>query len=116
MKKFAILLAVVMAAVFSAGVIVAADAPEKITIKAIQKEKPPVEFGHKAHADKIGKCAECHHKDEAGKEQKCSGCHKPKMEKEKESFKKVMHTKCRDCHKKDAAKKAPTKCEGCHKK
>jgi cytochrome c553 len=114
MKKFATLLAVLMVAVFSAGVLVAADAPEKITIKVIQKEKAPVEFGHKAHADKIGKCAECHHKDEAGKEQKCSGCHKAKMEKEKESFKEVMHTKCRGCHKKE--KKGPEKCEGCHPK
>jgi uncharacterized paraquat-inducible protein A len=114
MKKFATLLAVVMVAVFSAGVIVAADAPGKVTIKEIQKSKPPVEFSHKAHADKIGKCAECHHKDEAGKEQKCSGCHKAKMEKEKESFKEVMHTKCKGCHAKD--KKGPTKCDDCHKK
>lgn len=116
MKKFAMLMAVVMVAVFSAGVLVAADAPEKIVIKAIQKEKPAVTFAHKAHADKAEKCAACHHKDEAGKEQKCSNCHKAKMEKEKESFKEVMHAKCRDCHKKDAAKKAPTKCDGCHKK
>jgi uncharacterized paraquat-inducible protein A len=114
MKKFATLLAVVMVAVFSAGVIVAADAPEKITIKEVQKTKPPVVFAHKAHADKIGKCATCHHKDEAGKEQKCSGCHKAKMEKEKESFKEVMHTSCKGCHQKE--KKGPTKCDDCHKK
>jgi len=116
MKKFAMLMAVIMAAVLSAGVLVAADAPEKIVIKTIQKDKPAVTFTHKAHAEKAGKCAVCHHKDEAGKEQKCSGCHKAKMEKEKESFKEVMHTKCKDCHAKDAAKKAPTKCDGCHKK
>ena len=116
MKKFATLLAVLMVAVFSAGVLVAADAPEKIVIKEVQKAKPPVTLSHKAHADRIGKCAECHHKDAAGKEQKCSNCHKAKMEKEKESFKEVMHAKCRECHKKDATKKAPTKCDGCHKK
>ncbi|MFA6147202.1 MAG: cytochrome c3 family protein [bacterium] len=116
MKKFAMLMAVVMVAVFSASVLVAADAPGKVVIKEIQKTKPAVAFNHKAHADKAGKCAECHHKDAAGKEQKCSSCHKAKMEKEKESFKEVMHTKCKDCHKKDATKKAPTKCDGCHKK
>jgi len=118
MKKFAMLMAVVMVAVFSASVIVAADAPEKIVIKEIQKSKPAVTFSHKAHADKIGKCAECHHKDAAGKEQKCSGCHKAQMEKgkEKESFKEVMHTKCKGCHSKDETKKAPTKCDGCHLK
>src|SRR4030042_1791896 len=97
MKKFATLLAVLMVAVFSAGVLVAADAPEKVVIKEIQKTKPAVPLTHKAHAEKIGKCAECHHKDEAGKEQKCSGCHKAKMEKEKESFKEVMHTQCKGC-------------------
>jgi len=38
------------------------------------------------------------------------------MEKEKESFKVAMHTRCKECHKKDATKKAPTKCDGCHQK
>ena len=83
-------------------------------LKEIQKTKPPVAFSHKVHADKVGKCAECHHKDEAGKEQKCSGCHKAKMEKEKESFKEAMHTQCKGCHQKE--KKGPTKCDDCHKK
>ena len=114
MKRFAMLMAVVMVAVFSASVIVAADAPEKIVIKEIQKSKPAVTLNHKAHAEKVGKCAECHHKGEAGKEQKCSECHKAKMEKEKESFKEAMHTSCKGCHQK--GKKGPTKCDDCHKK
>jgi len=114
MKKFMMLMAVVMVAVFSAGVIVAADAPAKVTVKDVQKTKSAVTFDHKAHADRIKNCAECHHKDAAGKEQKCSGCHKAKMEKEKESFKEVMHTKCKGCHQK--GKKGPTKCDDCHKK
>ena len=116
MKKFAMLMAIVMVAVFSAGVIVAADAPEKIVIKEIQKTKPAVTFSHKAHADKIGKCAECHHKNEAGKEQKCSECHKAKKTGDAPEFKEAMHGKCKGCHSKDATKKAPTKCDGCHKK
>ena len=114
MKKFVMLMAVVMAAVFSASLIVAADAPEKVTIKDVQKSKSAVAFPHKSHADRIKNCAECHHKDAAGKEQKCSGCHKAKMEKEKESFKEAMHTNCKGCHQK--GKKGPTKCDDCHKK
>ncbi|HEX9205362.1 MAG TPA: cytochrome c3 family protein [Candidatus Deferrimicrobiaceae bacterium] len=114
MRKFATLLAVVMVAVFSAGVIVAADAPEKITIKEIQKTKAPVQFSHKVHADKIGKCQECHHKDAAGKEQKCSTCHKAKKEGDAVEYKEAMHGKCKGCHQKE--KKGPTKCDDCHKK
>ena len=116
MKRFAMLMAVVMVAVFSAGVIVAADAPEKVTVKDVQKSKPAVTFSHKAHADKIGKCAECHHKDAAGKEQKCFACHKAEKKGDAVALKDAMHTKCKDCHAKDATKKAPTKCDGCHKK
>jgi len=110
------LMAVVMVAVFSAGVIVAADAPEKITIKEVQKSKPAVTFNHKAHGDRIKNCAECHHKDAAGKEQKCFTCHKAEKAGPAASLKDVMHAKCKDCHAKDASKKAPTKCDGCHKK
>jgi hypothetical protein len=116
MKKFAMLLAVVMLGVFSASVIVAADAPEKITIKEVQKSKPAVTFNHKAHGERIKNCAECHHKDEAGKEQKCFACHKAEKKDKAASLKDAMHTKCKDCHAKDASKKAPTKCDGCHKK
>lgn len=114
MKKFAMLMAVVMVAVFSASVIVAADAPEKVTINEVQKGKPAVTFGHKAHADRIGKCAECHHKDAAGKEQKCFTCHKADKKDAAVALKDAMHTKCKGCHSKE--KKGPTKCDECHKK
>ena len=60
MKKFAMLLAIVMVTVFSASVIVAGNAPEKATIGDVQKVKAAVEFPHKAHADRIKNCAECH--------------------------------------------------------
>jgi Class III cytochrome C family len=116
MKKFAMLMAVVMVAVFSASVIVAADAPDKATINEVQKSKPEVVFPHKAHADRIKNCAECHHKDAAGKEQKCFNCHKAEKKDAAIALKDAMHTKCTGCHKKDATKKAPTKCDGCHKK
>ncbi|RJP25253.1 MAG: hypothetical protein C4529_01305 [Deltaproteobacteria bacterium] len=114
MRKFATLLAVVMLTVFSAGAIVAANAPEKATIKDVQKSKPAVTFNHKAHGEKIGKCAECHHKDAAGKEQKCFSCHKAEKGKDAVALKDAMHTKCKGCHQKE--KKGPTKCGDCHKK
>ena len=116
MKKFAMLVAVVMVAVFSASVIVAGNAPETVTIKDVQKVKTAVVFPHKAHADRIKNCAECHHKDAAGKEQSCFACHKAEKKGDAVSLKDAMHTKCQACHKKDATKKAPTKCDGCHKK
>jgi hypothetical protein len=110
------LLAVVMVAVFSAGVIVAGNAPDTVTIKDVQKAKSAVAFPHKAHAERIKNCAECHHKDAAGKEQKCFACHKAEKKGDAVSLKDAMHTKCKDCHAKDATKKAPTKCDGCHPK
>jgi hypothetical protein len=116
MKKFAMLLAIVMVAVFSASVIVAADAPVMVTVKDVQKSKSAVTFNMKAHADRIKNCAECHHKDAAGKEQKCFACHKAEKKGDAVSLKDAMHTKCQGCHKKDETKKAPTKCDGCHKK
>jgi hypothetical protein len=116
MKKFAMLMTVVMVTVFSAGVIVAGNAPDTATIKDVQKAKSAVAFPHKAHAERIKNCAECHHKDAAGKEQKCFACHKAEKKGAAVSLKDAMHTKCKDCHAKDATKKAPTKCDGCHPK
>ena len=116
MKKFAMLMAVVMVAVFSAGMTVAADAPSKATVKDVQKTKSAVAFPHKAHAERVKNCAECRHKDAAGKEQKCFACHKAEKKGATSSLKDAMHTKCKDCHAKDATKKAPTKCDGCHPK
>lgn len=113
MKKFAAFLAVVVAVLFSAGLVIGAGAPEKISIDFVKKSKPAVEFNHKGHAAKVKECKECHHKGEAGKEQKCSACHKAKAEGKTVEFKEAMHTKCRDCHKKQ---KGPTKCDDCHKK
>lgn len=120
MKKFAALLAIVVAVTFSAAVVIGATAPAgKVTIKEIQKTKPEVTFNHKAHVDNLkGDCKACHHKDEAGKEQKCSAasCHGAKADGKKVELKEAFHKTCRDCHKKDASKKAPTKCDDCHKK
>jgi len=117
MKKFAALMSIIVAVMFSAGLVVSAEAPGTVTLGQIQKLKPPVVFDHKAHAEKRAKsCQECHHKDAAGKEQKCFSCHKEKAEGKVVALKDAYHTTCKDCHKKDASKKAPTTCDGCHKK
>src|SRR5512144_1299308 len=115
MKKFAALMAIVVAVTFSASLVIGAQAPAgKVTLKEIQKSKPAVTFDHKAHADRVkGNCKACHHKDEAGKEQKCSACHGAKADGKKVELKEAFHKTCKDCHKKE---NGPSKCDGCHKK
>ena len=115
MKKFAALMAIVVAVTFSASLVIGAQAPAgSVTIKEIQKTKPAVTFDHKAHADRVkGNCKACHHKDEAGKEQKCSACHGAKADGKKVELKEAFHKTCKDCHKKE---NGPSKCDGCHKK
>jgi len=118
MKKFAALMAIIVAVTFSAGLVISAEAPAgKVTIKHIQKTKEPVVFDHKAHTTRATDCQVCHHKNEKGKEQACQACHKEAAEGKVVALKEAYHTQCKDCHKKDASKKAPTtKCDGCHKK
>ncbi len=115
MKKYAALLAMFVAVLFTAGLAVGAEAPGTVSIKEIQKTKPAVSFDHKAHQAKAkDNCLACHHKDEKGKEQKCAACHdKAKADGKKVELKEAFHKQCKDCHKKE---KGPTKCEGCHKK
>lgn len=116
MKKFAALMAIIVAVTFSAGLVIGAEPPGKVMIKEIQKAQPAVPFDHKAHTGRAKTCQECHHKDAPGKEQACQACHKVKAEGKTVALKDAFHTTCRDCHKKDAGKKAPTSCSGCHKK
>jgi len=117
MKKLAILLAAFLAVALAFGPGMAAP-PDKMVLKEIQKTKAAVAFDHKGHGAKVKECKTCHHQDEAGKEQKCSAasCHGAKAEGKKVDLKEAFHTQCKDCHKKDASKKAPTKCDGCHPK
>jgi hypothetical protein len=116
MRKLAALVSIVVAVVFSAGLVVSAQVPDKMVLKEIQKSQPPVPFDHKAHVARAKDCRECHHADAAGAEQKCSACHKEKAEGKTVALKEAFHITCRDCHKKDASKKAPTSCSGCHPK
>jgi len=102
--------------------------PEKASIAECKKAKDPVAFEHKKHVDRKVECAKCHHNQKdlkAGADvevKKCSECHltpeKPETLKctEMGAAKNPYHKLCIECHKADAAKKAPTKCADCHKK
>ncbi len=102
-----------------AGIAVAGEGPEVITLKA---KKGDVTFNHHKHQAKI-KCGECHHgpnhsEYKAGmKIETCDKCHnKDFANKKLNSVMKAMHKNCKDCHKGHKAEGAPTKCSGCHKK
>jgi len=123
----------------AAFAVVAADAPDTITIKAAlwaTPTKAPVEFTHKKHAQdyKIA-CTDCHHKFEGGKNvwkegdpvQKCEECHtEPTIQGEKKlppdqqklNLKIAFHDNCVGCHQKLKKDKpdttAPVTCTGCH--
>jgi len=118
-KLFAAILTLALVAL-SAAAIHAGEAKDVITLPSKQGAVTLTHKAHVAHAQK--KCNACHHLDKAdgSDAKKCSQCHK---EKESEvngkkviSAKDAFHQNCKDCHKKDAAKKAPTTCKGCHVK
>ncbi len=142
MKKGKGLLYAALAALFvcvGAMAVVAADAPDTITIKpGIWKEptKTPVKFEHKKHAEdyKVA-CTECHHVFQDGKNvwkqgdpvKKCEECHteatiqgekKLPPDQKKLNLKLAFHDNCISCHKKLKKDKpdttAPVVCAGCH--
>ena len=121
MKRWFILM---IAVVFVAGGVlsIAIAQADKVTIDNTypKKLKNPVTLPHKAHADKIALCTECHHtwKKEASKTpQKCAECHKADDKGEK-GLKRSYHKLCMDCHKGLKKQEKPTgpttKCSGCH--
>jgi hypothetical protein len=77
----------------------AVDAPKGI-VKLKSVKQGDVHLKHETHA--ALKCEVCHGQGEPGK---MEGMNQKKG-----------HALCQDCHKKDAAKKAPVKCDGCHHK
>ena len=125
MKKRSVLLIpaiVVMATLFIATGILAASAPDVITMNSKEYAKHTkglVQFAHKKHAAEYGAtCGDCHHDDkgkplelkEGDPVQRCVECHKetgkkPKGEKlsKKEKIikyqKEAMHANCIGCHK-----------------
>lgn len=119
----AVVIAGVLMLMSSLAQTAAPTAPEKITIKDIQKTFAPVDLSHKDHVEKYkNKCVDCHHEYKEGDAEvkKCSACHDPQVKKDKApALKDAYHQTCiNKCHKKEAAagKKAPTKCLECHPK
>lgn len=121
--------------------VIAADAPDTISIKpALWSEltKGPVEFSHKKHnVDYKLACTECHHKYENGTNvwkqgdpvDKCEKCHteptitgekKLTADQQKLNLKLAFHNNCIECHKtykKDHPDTtAPVVCAKCHPK
>lgn len=119
MKK---VMSLVMACAFVLGVTMAfaGNAPEKVVIDGIKDKKAPVEFNHKAHADREGKCETCHHKwDGNGEPKACTSCHTGVDKKDANSGYNAFHKgdrSCKGCHKKSGKETAPTKCTDCHPK
>ena len=112
MKKFAALMAIVVAVMFSASLVIGAQAPAgKVIIKEIQKSKPEVTFDHKGHAKRIGLCQTCHHMPDS---EKCSDCHEVKSTGAAPSFSEAMHIRCRGCHKKMTNEGLSGSCSECH--
>ncbi len=115
-KKIVSVLVAMLFSFVVAGVAVAGQGPENITLKA---KKGDVHFAHWKHQEKA-KCGECHHGPghSAYKEgmeiQACEKCHNKEFKNKKlNSAMKAAHKNCRDCHKQHGG---PTKCGGCHKK
>lgn len=130
-KLFLVGLIAVMALAAAA---LAADMPEKVTIKDCAATKAAVEFNHKAHVATGAACIKCHHTSEGLTAEKvatmtvakCGSCHiKPEKAETPACAGKTMkdnpyHIGCISCHKEaklaKADTKAPTACTGCHPK
>jgi hypothetical protein len=116
MKKFAAFTAIVLAVVFSAGLVVSAEPPGKMVIDVIQKSRAPVPFDHAAHLKRAENCKVCHHTSDAkGTDvQSCSAvdCHGTETVGKKLNLREAYHKMCRGCHQEQKA--GPTKCDDCH--
>ncbi|NLZ18121.1 MAG: cytochrome c3 family protein [Desulfobulbaceae bacterium] len=103
--------------------------PESMILRStIDPDKKPrtATFPHREHQSRYN-CAECHHSMGADGQQipyvtgqaiaKCESCHNTKVEgmnTEYNTFQKVGHAKCRECHRQTDTKLV--KCTVCHKK
>lgn len=118
MKK---LLAIAVAIMFVVGVgvaaSIAADAPKGPMKVSNFGDKAPVTLNHATHTSV--KCDYCHHNEKDGK-YKCGECHKKDAAGKAPSIKDAAHAKetgrCWECHFKASPKvKKELKCADCHK-
>jgi hypothetical protein len=82
-----------------ASPVLAADAPAGV-VSLKSAKQGDVKLKHETHV--AAKCGVCHGEGQPGKMEGMG--------------QKKGHALCQECHKKDAAKKAPVKCDGCHQK
>jgi hypothetical protein len=130
-KGLSAIIILATAAIFTtAGILVASDVPDKVTIEneGYKKDKKPaVHLSHTAHSGEYKvDCTDCHHLYEDGKNvwkegdsvQKCSECHDPNKKQDTTiKLQNAYHKNCKNCHKEVdlASKKAPSKkCTDCH--
>lgn len=114
MKK---LIAVAAAVLFLAVAAIAADAPKGSMKVSNFGGKEAVSIDHAKHKD--AKCESCHHNAKDGKF-KCGECHKGDAAGKAPSIKDAMHAKetgvCWKCHfKASPSVKKEMKCADCHK-
>ena len=127
MRKSILGMVFMMAAMVFAGVAMAGEMPETLTIDDCSAKKSAVEFPHAAHLE-VTECTTCHHTAEgltaetAGSMEvkSCASCHLEPAEEttpgcsEMSLKKNPFHINCVGCHKEQAA--GPTKCDECHPK
>jgi cytochrome c553 len=104
MKKFLILLTVLML-LFSIATVVVAASKAPAEVKYTSKTGT-VTFNHVTH-QKLSDCATCHH---TGDYVQCKSCHG--VDQNAPKVKNAYHKQCKNCHKE--MKKGPTKCKECH--
>lgn len=85
-------------------------------------QRPPIEFQHEKHAEKID-CLQCHHDYDAhfnnrgGEGQACGSCHLPSAMNGMVSLRDAYHLQCKGCHEKHRSQgknSGPVTCGGCH--
>lgn len=127
MRKSFLTLGLGIVAMLVAGIVIAGEMPETVTIDDCADKKAAVEFPHAAHFE-VTECTTCHHTSEGltadtvgGMEvQACGACHTTPEEAttpecSQMSLKKnPFHISCVGCHKEAGA--GPQKCDECHPK
>ena len=126
-KSLVLLVVITLTLGLAVGVSFAVDKGAADMTLQTEAAKKPAVFPHAKHQEK-NSCGTCHHYlgedkkptpcgDDGENIAKCESCHNSAFGNEAlNSFKKVAHKLCKDCHKKNKDAGAPTKCAGCHPK
>ncbi len=91
------------------------------------REKPPVWFSHRLHAQRRVACEQCHHEYQGERNvwrqgqpvQLCQACHGPTRPGQRLDLKNAFHRQCKGCHVKLRQQRRPAgpiNCQGCHRR